>query len=102
VARAFIGQLRHRPAVARADEPADLVLTGRVLPGFIDGHIHIESTKLMVGRFAGAVLPWGTTTVVLGPHEIANVFGLPGDRVAGSGKQRFARCVRDGPVVRSC
>jgi adenine deaminase len=49
-----------------------------LLPGFIDGHIHIESTKLMVDTFAGTVLPWGTTTVVLDPHEIANVFGLPG------------------------
>src|ERR671918_1872906 len=51
-----------------------------LLPGFIDGHMHLESTKLMVDRFAGAVLPWGTTTVVLDPHEIANVFGLDGVR----------------------
>lgn len=51
-----------------------------LLPGFIDGHMHIESTKLMVDEFARAVLPWGTTTVVLDPHEIANVFGLRGVR----------------------
>jgi adenine deaminase len=49
-----------------------------LVPGFIDGHMHIESTKLMVDEFARAVLPWGTTTVILDPHEIANVFGLPG------------------------
>jgi adenine deaminase len=51
-----------------------------LLPGFIDGHMHIESTKLMVDQFARAVLPWGTTTVVIDPHEIANVFGLDGVR----------------------
>ncbi|MGH2634944.1 MAG: adenine deaminase [Actinomycetota bacterium] len=113
--------LVRRLAIARGDEPADLVLkggralsvftgelleadvafcgehvagvgpdyegievadvSGRVLlPGFIDGHMHLESTKLMVDEFARAALPWGTTTVVLDPHEIANVFGLDGVR----------------------
>jgi adenine deaminase len=51
-----------------------------LLPGFIDGHMHIESTKLMVDQFARAALPWGTTSVVLDPHEMANVFGLDGVR----------------------
>jgi adenine deaminase len=51
-----------------------------LLPGFIDGHMHLESTKLMVDEFARAALPHGTTTVVLDPHEIANVFGLDGVR----------------------
>jgi adenine deaminase len=114
------GDLAHRLAVARGDEPADTVLGGgRVLsvftgelleadvamagehvagvgryeghrtvdasglilvPGFIDGHMHIESTKLPPDEFARAALPWGTTTVVLDPHEIANVFGLEGVR----------------------
>lgn len=113
--------LARRLAVARGDEPADLVLRGGrvlsvftgelleadvaiagehvagvgpgyeghqvadttgliLLPGFIDGHMHLESTKLMVDEFARATLPWGTTTVVLDPHEIANVFGLDGVR----------------------
>ncbi len=113
--------LVRRLAVARGDEPADLVLRGGrvlsvftgelldadvaicdehvagvgpgydgrtvadvsgliLLPGFIDGHMHLESTKLMVDEFARAALPWGTTTVVLDPHEIANVFGLGGVR----------------------
>lgn len=117
---AFGEGLAHRLAVARGDEPADLVLKGGrvlsvftgelldadvaiagehvagvgryeggetidvsgqiLLPGFIEGHMHLESTKLMVDEFARAVLPWGTTTVVLDPHEIANVFGLDGVR----------------------
>src|SRR5438132_5290945 len=117
----FRGDLAERLAVARGDEPADLVIAGGrvlsvftgelldadvaiagehiagvgpgyegrqavdasgqiLLPGFIDGHMHIESTKLMVDEFARAVLPHGTTTVVIDPHEIANVFGLDGVR----------------------
>ena len=105
-------------AVARGDEPADLVLAGgRVLsvftkewldvdvaiqdghvvglgrydgrervnvegaylvPGFIDAHMHIESSKLTVDEFAKAVLPHGTTAVIADPHEIANVLGADG------------------------
>jgi adenine deaminase len=116
----YRADLRRRLAVARGDEPADLVLGGGrvlsvftgelldadvavsgehvagigrydgrtrvdasgliLLPGFIEGHMHLESTKLMVDQFARAVLPWGTTTVVIDPHEIANVFGLDGVR----------------------
>jgi len=110
--------LERRIAVARGDEPADLVLRGgRVLsvftrewldldvavvdgvvaglgtyegaerldvsgryivPGFIDAHVHIETTKLLVGEFARLVLPLGTTAVVADPHEIANVLGTDG------------------------
>lgn len=51
-----------------------------LLPGFIDGHMHIESTKLPPDQFARAALPWGTTTAIVDPHEIANVFGLDGVR----------------------
>jgi adenine deaminase len=108
----------HWMAVARGDEPADLVLAGgRVLsvftkewleadvavrdghvvglgrydggeridvsgaylvPGFIDAHMHIESSKLTVDEFARAVLVHGTTAVVADPHEIANVLGTDG------------------------
>lgn len=53
---------------------------GIVLPGFIDGHVHIESSLLTPARFAEAVVPRGTTTVVADPHEIANVLGLAGVR----------------------
>lgn len=51
-----------------------------VAPGFIDGHIHMESTLLSPGEFSRAVVPWGTTAVVADPHEIANVLGLDGIR----------------------
>src|SRR5215471_19661236 len=110
--------LSRRLAVARGDEPADLVLSGGkvfsvftrewmdtdvaiadgfiaglgsyigkrtidvhgeyVVPGFIDAHVHIESSKLMVDQFSRAVLPHGTTSVVADPHEIANVLGTDG------------------------
>jgi adenine deaminase len=107
-----------RLAVARGDEPADLVVRGaRVLcvftrewletdvavadgyvaglgdyeareeidasgrylvPGFVDAHMHLESTKVLVDEFARLVLPLGTTAVVADPHEIANVLGTDG------------------------
>lgn len=105
-------------AVARGDEPADLLLTGgrvfvpgtrewistdlavadgviagwgprvakdtvdvagaALTPGFIDAHMHLESTKLWVDEFVRAVLPHGTTAVAADPHELANVFGVRG------------------------
>jgi adenine deaminase len=111
-------RLRRRLAVARGDEPADLVVRGgRVLsvftkewletdiaivdgvvaglgeyegreeldasgrwiaPGFIDAHMHLESTKLLPDEFARLVLPMGTTAVVADPHELANVLGTDG------------------------
>ena len=49
-----------------------------VVPGFIDAHMHLETTKLLVDEFARLVLPLGTTTVVVDPHEIANVLGTDG------------------------
>src|SRR5438270_8198597 len=108
----------HWMAVARGDEPAELVLSGGhvlsvftkewldvdvavkdghvvglgrydggerldvsgayLVPGFIDAHMHIESSKLMVDEFARAVLAHGTTAVVADPHEIAHVLGTDG------------------------
>jgi len=113
-----VADLARRIAVARGDEPADLVLKGgRVLsvftrewletdlaiadgwiaglgeydgaeaidvrgrylvPGFIDAHMHLESTKLLPDEFARLVLPFGTTAAVADPHEIANVLGVDG------------------------
>ncbi|MDR0359237.1 MAG: adenine deaminase [bacterium] len=59
--------------------PERLDLDGAYLsPGFIDGHVHLESSKLMVDQFARAVVPHGTTAAVADPHEIANVLGTEG------------------------
>ena len=49
-----------------------------VAPGFIDAHIHLESSLVSPTSFARAVLPHGTTTVITDPHEIANVCGMGG------------------------
>jgi adenine deaminase len=110
--------LAKRLAVARGDEPADLVIRGGkvlsvftrewldvdvaivdgwiaglgayegretldaagrwVVPGFVDAHVHVESSKTLVDEFARLVLPFGTTAVVADPHEIANVLGTDG------------------------
>jgi adenine deaminase len=110
--------LARRLAVARGDEPADVVVRGGqvlsvftrewltvdiavadgwiaglgdydgheivdasgryVVPGFIDAHMHLESTKLLPDEFARLVLPLGTTAAVLDPHELANVLGTDG------------------------
>ncbi|MGA9859650.1 MAG: adenine deaminase [Solirubrobacteraceae bacterium] len=105
-------------AVARGDEPADLLITGgrvfadatrewidtplavadgviagwgerdarevidvagaALTPGFVDAHMHLESTKLWIDEFVATVLPLGTTAAAADPHELANVLGVPG------------------------
>lgn len=56
-------------------------LDGKILsPGFIDGHVHIESAMVTIPEYARAVVPRGTTSVVIDPHEIANVWGMEGIR----------------------
>lgn len=55
---------------------------GRYLvPGLLDGHMHVESGMLTVTEFVRAVIPHGTTGMIIDPHEIANVFGLRGVRL---------------------
>ena len=49
-----------------------------LVPGFVDAHVHIESSMLTLERFAEVVLAHGTTTVVADPHELANVVGAQG------------------------
>jgi len=49
-----------------------------VLPGLIDGHVHIESSQLSPEEFAGVIVPHGTTTIIADPHEITNVCGMRG------------------------
>jgi len=59
----------------------EMDISGEYLsPGFIDGHIHLESSMVKVSEFARTVVPMGTTSVIIDPHEIANVFGLEGIR----------------------
>lgn len=63
------------------DNDVDNVIDAKgkyICPGFIDGHIHIESSMLQPEEFVRVCLPHGTTTVVADPHEIANVSGLSG------------------------
>jgi adenine deaminase len=52
-----------------------------IVPGLLDGHMHVESGMLTVTEFVRAVAPHGTTGMFIDPHEIANVFGLPGVRM---------------------
>lgn len=49
-----------------------------IAPGFLDGHIHVESSMVGVGEYARAVIPHGTVGIYWDPHEIANVLGLEG------------------------
>lgn len=49
-----------------------------ISPGFMDGHIHVESSMLSVKEYAKAVIPHGTTTIYMDPHEIGNVLGVQG------------------------
>lgn len=46
-----------------------------LIPGYIDTHMHIESTMMIPENLARAILPWGTTTICTDPHEIGNVMG---------------------------
>ena len=130
---------RRRLAVARGDEPADLVVRGgrcspssrasgsrptsrsstaasrgsattrarrrstrraaASCPGFVDAHMHLESSKLLADEFARLVLPLGTTAVVADPHEIANVLGTDGvhwllDFCAGPAARRLLHGAR--------
>jgi len=63
----------------RGEEEVDLKGM-HLAPGFIDGHVHIESSMVEVPQFGRAVVPLGTTSVIADPHEIANVLGYEGIR----------------------
>ena len=60
------------------DQELEVDVEGLILPGFIDSHIHIESTMLTPAQFAKIAVMHGTTSVVADPHEIANVCGIDG------------------------
>ncbi len=65
---------------ARQAERVEQMDGAWIVPGFIDAHVHIESSRLSPQEFARAVVPHGTTAVIADPHEIANVLGLEGIR----------------------
>lgn len=65
--------------VGKYDGKTEIDVSGKlVLPGFIDAHIHLESSMVTPAEFAKAVVAHGTTTVITDPHEIANVLGIDG------------------------
>ncbi len=71
----IIGLGNDYPALRKVD------MRGRyIAPGFIDAHCHIESSMVPPFEFARAVVPHGTTSVIIDPHEIANVLGVEGIR----------------------
>ncbi|ENN88099.1 Adenine deaminase 2 [Rhizobium freirei PRF 81] len=71
------------PAASRADAEQTIDASGCfVTPGFIDTHMHVESSMVTPRRYAEAVVPQGTTTVCWDPHEVGNVAGLDGIRWA--------------------
>ncbi len=90
VANVFTGELLREDVAIVGDRIAGLGhYTGRavhdvdggvIAPGLVDAHLHLESTMLTPAAFARAVVPCGTTAVVMDPHEIANVSGVGGIR----------------------
>ena len=59
-------------------EASEAVPDQYIIPGFVDAHIHIESSMMLPSEFARYSLPCGTVACVCDPHEIANVCGIPG------------------------
>lgn len=75
---ALVGNASH--AIGEQTQLIDAA--GRYLaPGFMDGHIHVESSMITVREYARAVVPHGTTAIMMDPHEIANVLGVAGIRL---------------------
>ncbi len=63
-----------------------------LIPGFIDAHVHVESSMMIPEQFGRAVVPWGTTAVCTDPHEIANVLGIDGVKfMLENGKKSLLR-----------
>jgi adenine deaminase len=81
IAEGRIAGVRPAGAPGGYSAPHIIDLQGSYLaPGFIDGHVHIESSMVSTPEFTRAVVPRGTTTVITDPHEIANVLGMSGIR----------------------
>ncbi len=76
--RIYPGKIHVQDGIIKQIKETDESHNTYLLPGFIDAHIHIDSSMLCPQRFAEVVVPHGTTAVVTDPHEIANVMGLSG------------------------
>lgn len=74
----YPAEVKFKNNVVECVKPVEGKFDEYILPGFIDAHIHIESSMLTPSRFAETVVPNGTTSVVSDPHEIANVMGIEG------------------------
>ena len=78
------------PMIASVHPPGSFTAAGQqvdiagryVAPGFIDGHVHFESSHMLPHNYASVVVPQGTTTIFCDPHELANVLGVAGVRYA--------------------
>lgn len=71
-----------------------------LVPGFIDAHVHLESSLLVPESFQRAVLPRGTTTAVCDPHELANVLGVPGIQFFLDAAARMKNATQEGLDLR--
>ena len=91
------------PTGSRIDAADVFDCSGRfIAPGFIDMHVHFESSMLTPGGYAEVVCPRGTTTVFIDPHELANIAGVEGVRYAVDRQPRIAGALRGaGSVMRS-
>ncbi len=76
--RIYKGKLIVKENLIHSIEECDTVGNNFIVPGFVDSHIHIESSMLSPGNFAAEVVKHGTVAVVSDPHEIANVLGIEG------------------------
>lgn len=78
-----------------AEVPAASAYDGQgryLIPGYIDTHMHVESTMMIPENLSRAILPWGTTTICTDPHEIGNVMGVEGVRfMLGNAKESALR-----------
>ncbi|OCK44073.1 adenine deaminase [Tenacibaculum soleae] len=86
--RIFKGEVEVEEGKIRAIRKADHLIENYIIPGFVDAHIHIESSMLVPSEFAKIAVTHGTVATVSDPHEIANVLGVKGvDFMIENGKK---------------